>query len=145
VLYVIFHKRVRVFYRGFQTCENNRIHESVHQAISLFSWSCKTLRTIKTTRPFRPRVFIVFRVLQILENNKNRLVNSLVNSIFSRVFGNPGKTLALVYEIFIIYRPGARGIRLNISRSDDIFRLALRRGKYHHWVYRKLKKSRSSE
>ena len=24
--------------------------------------------------------------------------------------------------IFIIYRPGARGIRRNISRSDDIFR-----------------------
>jgi hypothetical protein len=34
--------------------------------------------------------------------------------------------------IFIIYRPGARGIRRNISRSDDIFRGALPRGKYHH-------------
>ena len=36
---------------------------------------------MKTARPFRPRVFIVFRVSQILENNKNCLVNSLVNSI----------------------------------------------------------------
>jgi hypothetical protein len=36
-------------------------------------------------------------------------------------------------RIFIIYRPGARGIRRNISRSDDIFRGALPRGKYHHW------------
>jgi hypothetical protein len=30
---VIFHKRVRVFYRGFQTRENNWINETVHQAI----------------------------------------------------------------------------------------------------------------
>ena len=44
-------------------------------------WIWKTLKTIKTTRPFRPRVFIVFRVSQILENNKNCLANSLVNSI----------------------------------------------------------------
>ena len=33
---------------------------------------------------------------------------------------------------FIIYRPGARGIRRNITRSDDISRGALPRGKYHH-------------
>ena len=33
--------------------------------------------------------------------------------------------------IFIICRPSARGIRRNISRSDDIFRGALPRGKYH--------------
>ena len=33
----------------------------------------------------------------------------------------------------IIYRPGARGIRRNITRSDDISRGALPRGKYHHW------------
>ena len=32
----------------------------------------------------------------------------------------------------IIYRPGARGIRRNITRSDDISRGALPRGKYHH-------------
>ena len=44
----------------------------------------------------------------------------------------------LMYEadaseyIFIIYRPGAREIRRNISRSDDIFRGALSRGIYHH-------------
>ena len=31
--YVTFHKRVRVFYQGFQTRENNRIHETVYQAI----------------------------------------------------------------------------------------------------------------
>jgi hypothetical protein len=31
--YVIFHKRVRVFYQGFQTHGNNRIHETVYQAI----------------------------------------------------------------------------------------------------------------
>ena len=30
---VIFHKRVRVFYQGFQTPENNGIHEAVYQAI----------------------------------------------------------------------------------------------------------------
>jgi hypothetical protein len=30
---VIFHKRVRVFYQGFQTRENNGIHETVYQAI----------------------------------------------------------------------------------------------------------------
>jgi hypothetical protein len=96
---------VRVFYRGFQTCENNRIHESVHQAISLFSWSCKTLRTIKTTRPFRPRVFIVFRVLQILENNKNRLVNSLVNSIVLACLETLVKHshLFMKYYVFIHY------------------------------------------
>jgi hypothetical protein len=33
---------------------------------------------------------------------------------------------------FIIYRPGVRGIRRNIIRSDDISRGALPRGKYHH-------------
>jgi hypothetical protein len=32
-LYVIFHKQVRVFYQGFQTRENNGIHEAVYQAI----------------------------------------------------------------------------------------------------------------
>jgi hypothetical protein len=31
----------------------------------------------------------------------------------------------------IIYRPGARGIRWSITRSDDISRGALPRGKYH--------------
>ena len=31
--HVIFHKRVRVFYQGFQTRENNGIHEAVYQAI----------------------------------------------------------------------------------------------------------------
>jgi hypothetical protein len=36
-------------------------------------------------------------------------------------------------RIFIIYRPGGSGIRRNISRSDDIFRGALPRRKYHHW------------
>ena len=33
---------------------------------------------------------------------------------------------------FIIYRPGARGIRRNITRGDDISLGALPRGKYHH-------------
>jgi hypothetical protein len=37
-----------------------------------------------------------------------------------------------IIVIIIIYRPGARGIRRNISRSDDIFRGALPRVKYHH-------------
>ena len=32
-LHVIFHKRMRVFYQGFQTRENNGIHEGVYQAI----------------------------------------------------------------------------------------------------------------
>ena len=32
-IHVIFHKRVRVFYQGFQTRENNGIHEAVYQAI----------------------------------------------------------------------------------------------------------------
>ncbi len=30
---VIFHKRVRVFYQGFQTRKNNRFHEIVYQTI----------------------------------------------------------------------------------------------------------------
>ena len=33
IVLVIFHKRVRVFYQGFQTCENNGIHEAVYEAI----------------------------------------------------------------------------------------------------------------
>jgi hypothetical protein len=52
--------------------------------------------------------------------------------------------MVMRYCLFIIYRPRARGIRrnislsddiflwANISRSDDIFRGALPRGKYHH-------------
>ena len=32
-LQVIFHKRVRVFYQGFLTRENNGTHEAVYQAI----------------------------------------------------------------------------------------------------------------
>ena len=37
------------------------------------------------------------------------------------------KIVLFYHEIFIIYRPGERGIRRNITRSDDISR-----GKYHH-------------
>ena len=40
--------------------------------------------------------------------------------------------LNISHAIFIIYRPGARGIRRYISRSDDIFRGAFPRGKYHY-------------
>ena len=36
-------------------------------------------------------------------------------------------------RLIIIYRPGSRGIWRNITWSDDIFRGALPRGKYHHW------------
>ena len=49
----------------------------------LFSRVCKTLKTIKT--------IIAFRVLQTLENNKNRLVNSLVNSIILACLETPVK------------------------------------------------------
>ena len=41
-------------------------------------------------------------------------------------------TLYIIHYTFIIYRPGARGIRRNITRSDDISRGALPRGKYQH-------------
>jgi hypothetical protein len=41
-------------------------------------------------------------------------------------------TLYIIHYTFIIYRPGARGIRRNITRSDDISRGAFPRGKYQH-------------
>ena len=41
-------------------------------------------------------------------------------------------TIYNIQYTIIIYRPGARGIRRNITRSDDISRGALPRGKYHH-------------
>jgi hypothetical protein len=45
-------------------------------------------------------------------------------------FGHFEITLKMLFSnvgvsLFIIYRPGARGIRRNISRSDDIFQGAL--------------------
>ncbi len=59
-----------MFYQGFQTRENNGIHEAVYQAIFIVLENLQNTQDNKTTRPFRPRVFIVFRVSQILENNK---------------------------------------------------------------------------
>jgi hypothetical protein len=65
-----------------------------------FEFAKQSFKTIRTTRPFRPRVFIVFRVLQILENTSEKLLGKQPREFYcSRVFGNPGKTLALVYEI----------------------------------------------
>ena len=46
-------------------------------------------------------IVIVFRVLQTLENNKNRLVNSHLNSVVLACLETTGKTLALVYEILL--------------------------------------------
>ena len=63
-------KPARVFYHGFQTRENNVTHEVVYQATLLFSRICKARKTMKITRPLRPRVFITLSALQIRANNK---------------------------------------------------------------------------
>jgi hypothetical protein len=42
------------------------------------------------------------------------------------------KSAVYIQITIIIYRPGARGFRQNITQSDDISRGALPRGKYHH-------------
>ena len=49
MLYVIFHKRGRVFYQGLQTRENNKNQEAVKRVIFI----------------------VLSRVLQTLENNEN--------------------------------------------------------------------------
>ena len=55
-----------MFYQGFQTRENNGIHEAVYQAIFIVVENLQNTQDNKTTR-----VFIIFRVSQILENIKN--------------------------------------------------------------------------
>ena len=42
MLYVMFHKRGRVFYQGLETRENNKNHKAVDRVISLFFLICKT-------------------------------------------------------------------------------------------------------
>ena len=66
-----------MFHQGFQTLENNRIHSTVHQAVFI------VLLKLQNTQDNKNNLgrFIFFRVSQILENNKNRLVNNLVKSI----------------------------------------------------------------
>ena len=54
---VIFHKRVRVFYKGFQTRENNRIHQLFTKRRLLFFRACKAGKTMDITRLFRPSDF----------------------------------------------------------------------------------------
>ena len=54
---VIFHKRVRVFYQGLQTRENNRIHELLTKRRLLLLRACKARKTMDITRLFRPRDF----------------------------------------------------------------------------------------
>jgi hypothetical protein len=80
-----------MFSQGFQTLENNWINSTVHRAIFFIVLSrvCKTLKTIKTAQPNRPRAFIALLVLQTLENKKNRLGNSLVNSIILKCLETP--------------------------------------------------------
>ena len=55
--YAIFHKRVRVFYQGFQTRENNRIHETVYQAIFIVLENLLNTKNNENTRPERPSGF----------------------------------------------------------------------------------------
>jgi hypothetical protein len=94
-----------VFYQGVQTLENNRIKSTVHQAIFIVLLKLQNTQDNKTTWPFRPRLFIVFRVLQILENNKNRLVNNLMNSIVLACLETLVKHshLFMKYYVFIHY------------------------------------------
>ena len=57
---VIFHKRVRVFYQGFKTRENNRIYELFTKRRLLLLRACKARKTMDITRPFRPSDFYCF-------------------------------------------------------------------------------------
>ncbi len=66
-----------VFHQGFQTLENNQIHSTVHQVIFIVLLKLQNTQDNKK----RSHIFIVFRVPQILENNKNRLENNLVKLI----------------------------------------------------------------
>ena len=78
---VIFHKRVRVFYQGFQTRENNRIHELFTKRRLFFFRACKAGKTMKTRGRLGRVIFIVLSALQALKNNERRAVNSRVYSI----------------------------------------------------------------
>ena len=78
---VIFHKRVRVFYQGFQTRENNRIHELFTKRRLFFFRACKAGKTMKTRGRLGRVIFIVLSALQALKNNECRAVNSRVYSI----------------------------------------------------------------
>ena len=59
-----------MFYQGFQTRENNRMHEMFTKRRLLFFRACKA-RVI----------FIVLSALKALKNNKSHAVNSRVYSI----------------------------------------------------------------
>lgn len=61
-------KEIPIHY-GFQTLDNNRIHSTVHRAIFFALANLKNTQ-VKTAKPFL--------AVQILESNKNHLVNSLV-------------------------------------------------------------------
>ena len=67
---VKYNKPAGMFYQGFHTRENNVTHEVVYQASLLFWRICKARKTMKITRPLRPRVFVTLSALQIRENNK---------------------------------------------------------------------------
>ena len=61
-----------VFRQGFQTLEIFRfiIYLTVHRVTLLFAGICKALKVIKTLGLSGLVIFIVFRALQILQNNK---------------------------------------------------------------------------
>ena len=93
-IHVIFHKRVRVFYQGFQTHESNRIHELFTKGRLLFFRACKARKTMKITRPFRPSDFYCLECFTSSEEQWTS--RGKQSSVFycSQVFGNPGKTQA---------------------------------------------------
>ena len=76
--------------------------KTLRQILKQYITIYRIWKALKTIRLKRLCVFFVIRVFQILDNNASRFVNNLVNYISyyincSRVFVNPGKTLALVY------------------------------------------------
>ena len=99
VVEVIFHKRVRVFYQGFQTREDNRIHELFTKRRLLCFRACKTRKTMKTRGRVGRVIFIVLSALQALKNNERRAVNSRVYSIVLMCLETLAKHKPRVYEI----------------------------------------------
>ena len=80
-----------MFYQGFQTRENNRIHELFIKQRLLFFRACKARKTME--------IFTVLSALQALENNKRDEVDSQVYSIVLKCLETLVKHKPRVYEI----------------------------------------------